>query len=154
VAPCRHLNGRKLGPAEAHKSVAVWQACWICREISSDGRSSPAIARHLNSSDPEVRAAALEGVVLLGDAAGANFLREAANKARNPAEAAEFKAKAEYLELPPAELLTEAQLEKLRQRKSQGLLTPKRAGPAAQHLKEPPRKMVQQPAHELPPTQP
>lgn len=64
VAPCRHLNGRKLGPAEAHKSVALWQACWICREISSDGRSSPAAASSAPASNhPSVKGAAQRKVM-------------------------------------------------------------------------------------------
>jgi hypothetical protein len=63
------------------------------------------IVRHLGSPDPEVRAAASEGVILLGDSSGAPFLREAARKARDPAESADLAAKGDYLELPPAKLL-------------------------------------------------
>jgi hypothetical protein len=60
----------------------------------------PAIAPYLNSPDPELRAAALDGVVLLGNAAGAKLLRNAASNLTDPAEIVKFREKADYLELP------------------------------------------------------
>jgi hypothetical protein len=72
------------------------------------------IQPHLVSSDPAVRQAALDAVVTLGDPAGAKVLREAAGKTRNAAEAAELRAKADYLELPPASLLSPEKIRALR----------------------------------------
>lgn len=72
------------------------------------------IQPHLASADPAVRQAALDAVVTLGDPAGAKILREAAGKTRNAIEAAELRAKADYLELPPASLLSPEKIHALR----------------------------------------
>lgn len=72
------------------------------------------IKPYLTSSDPAVRRAALDAVVTLGDAAGAAVLREAAQKTRDASEAAELRAKADYLELPPASLLSPEKIRALR----------------------------------------
>jgi hypothetical protein len=72
------------------------------------------IQPYLASSDPAVRQAALDAVVTLGDPEGAKVLREAAGKTRNAAEAAELRAKADYLELPPASLLSPEKIRALR----------------------------------------
>jgi len=75
--------------------------------ISYDPAELPRIQPYLTHSDPEVREAALNGMVVLGHAAGAPLLREAAKRTINPIEAAELLKKANYLELPsvPIELL-------------------------------------------------
>jgi len=70
--------------------------------ITYDPASLPIIAPHLKSPDPEIRAAAVDAVVVLGDAAGASLLRQAAKTARSSEEAADLRQKADYLELPPA----------------------------------------------------
>ena len=114
--------------------------------ITYDPASLPAIAQHLSSPDAEVRTAAAEAVVLLGDSAGAKFLHEAAKKARSTAEAADLKAKADYLDLPTANLLTKEQLEKLRLRKAQGQLARKQAD-------KPPRRLQIPPSRSSPATQ-
>ena len=88
--------------------------------ITYDPTSLPAIAPHLGSQDPVVRAAAVDGIMLLGDAAGAPLLRRAADRSANAAESASLKAKAAYLELPPGKLLTPKKLEALRTRKAAG----------------------------------
>lgn len=72
---------------------------------SYDPAQLPLIRPYLTHSDPEVRAAALNGVVTLGDAAGAPLLREAAKQAANSQEAIELLSKADYLELPSAPIV-------------------------------------------------
>jgi len=59
------------------------------------------IEPYLYHADPEIRAAALDGVVLLGDGAGAKLLRTAAGKTTDPSEALRLKEMADYLDLPP-----------------------------------------------------
>ncbi len=54
----------------------------------------------LGHADPEVRAATIEGIIQLGETAGAKTLREAARKAKEPREAAEMIRAAKFLELP------------------------------------------------------
>jgi len=70
--------------------------------VSYDPSELPRIQPYLTHSDPEVREAALNGIVVLGHAAGSPMLRDAANRLKNPIEAAEFLKKADYLELPSA----------------------------------------------------
>ncbi len=70
--------------------------------ISYDAVELPRIQPFLSHLDPEVRAAALNGIVVLGHSAGAPLLREAAKRAGTPQEAVELLSKAEYLELPSA----------------------------------------------------
>ena len=61
----------------------------------------PQIEPFLSHSDPEIRQAAREGVVLLGDAAGAKMLRDAASRTTDPTEVLELREMADYLDLPP-----------------------------------------------------
>ncbi len=70
--------------------------------ITYDPASLPVIAPHLKSPDPEIRAAAVDAIVVLGDAAGSTLLRQAAKSARSREEASDLQQKADYLELPPA----------------------------------------------------
>lgn len=55
----------------------------------------------LASADREVRAAAVDGLLRLGENGGAALLREAAGRITNEKEIEEMEAAAEYLELPP-----------------------------------------------------
>lgn len=70
--------------------------------ISYDPAELPSIQPYLSHPDPEVREAALNGILVLGHAAGAPLLREAARHAASPQEAALLLEKADYLELPSA----------------------------------------------------
>jgi hypothetical protein len=72
--------------------------------VSYDPSQLPLIEPHLRDPDPEIRAAALDAVVVLGDAAGAALLREAAKVAASAEEAENLEKTADYLELPPADL--------------------------------------------------
>jgi hypothetical protein len=70
--------------------------------VSYDPSELPNIKPYLTHSDPEIREAALNGIVVLGHAAGAPLLRDAASRISNPIEASELLRKADYLELPSA----------------------------------------------------
>jgi HEAT repeat protein len=51
--------------------------------------------------DREIREAAIEGIVQLGESSGAQVLRAAAKKARDPRDAEEMLEAAKFLDLPP-----------------------------------------------------
>ncbi len=70
--------------------------------ISYDPVDLPRIQPYLSHPDPEIREAALNGIVTLGHASGAPLLRDAANRAMSPKEAALLRERADYLELPSA----------------------------------------------------
>ncbi len=107
--------------------------------ITYDAGALPSISPHLSSPDPAVRAAALAGIVLLGDAAGAPLLRRAADRARHPAEAAELRAQADYLELPTARLLSPEKIEEIRARHAAAPARFSRPGSIGQTRRPPPR---------------
>jgi hypothetical protein len=67
---------------------------------SYEATSLPLIEPSLYSSDAEIRAAALDAVVVLGAREGGAILRKAATATQDPKEAAELLAKADYVELP------------------------------------------------------
>lgn len=85
--------------AEARAEAAARIAAAAARQ---DAEALPELVRHLGSPDPAVRALALDGVLQLGDAAGAEPLRAAARRMRDPREAARLLEAADYLALPPA----------------------------------------------------
>jgi len=70
-----------------------------------DASSLPKIEPYLYSKDKDLREAALNNIVTLGDAAGAPILRKAAKQSEDPMETAELLSKANYLELPSGTLL-------------------------------------------------
>lgn len=69
---------------------------------SYDPAALPRIQPFLTHPDPEIRAAALAGMVNLGHAAGAPVLRAAARQLTDSKEAISLLEAADYLELPPA----------------------------------------------------
>ena len=60
----------------------------------------PEIQPYLDHTDPNVRKAAMDGIVELGHPTGAPVLRKAAKRAATPEEAAVLNAQADYLLLP------------------------------------------------------
>lgn len=68
--------------------------------VSYDAKELPKIQPFLLHSEPEVRKAALDGMVNLGDAAAAPMLRAAAKLALTPEEAVAMNDAAAYVELP------------------------------------------------------
>lgn len=73
--------------------------------ISYDAKELPKIQPFLTHSDPEVREAAVNGIMVLGDPAGAPMLRAAAKLALTPEEAVALNESAAYLELPSGSML-------------------------------------------------
>lgn len=69
--------------------------------VTYDAKALPDIERYLLHPDPEVRQAAMNGMVVLGDAAAGPLLRMAAEKAPTPQEAVSLGEAADYVELPP-----------------------------------------------------
>ncbi|MEM9237968.1 MAG: HEAT repeat domain-containing protein [Verrucomicrobiota bacterium] len=65
----------------------------------------PRIAAYFEDPNPEIRAAAIESIVQLGETAAIPYLLKAAESATSPEEAMAFKDAAEFLELPPDELI-------------------------------------------------
>lgn len=59
------------------------------------------IAPFLRHSDPEVRAAAIDAMIILGDGAAASILRDASHTARSHDEALAMRNAAAFLEQPP-----------------------------------------------------
>lgn len=70
--------------------------------ITYDPVELPKIKPFLLHPDADVRRAALDGMVVLGDAAAAPLLRDAARQVASSKEAVEMMQAAEYLELPSA----------------------------------------------------
>lgn len=68
----------------------------------------PAIAAHLLHPDPEVRKAAIDGLIVLGEREAAAPLRDAAKQVEDPREATLFLDAADYLELPSYRLRRKA----------------------------------------------
>lgn len=91
-------------PAPAQSVPQILEAIQEA-SISYDAKELPKIQPHLIHPDAEVRAAALDGVLVLGDAAGAPLLRQAASTLKDPREAVKYLDAAEYLELPSGSLL-------------------------------------------------
>ncbi len=62
------------------------------------------IAPYLSSRDPEVRDAAIEGLMQLGEPSGAELLRKAARSAANTRERNQLLEAAAFIDLPPVQL--------------------------------------------------
>lgn len=67
---------------------------------SYEATSLPLIAPYLTSNDREIRDAAVNAIVVLGDASGGAILRNAAASIKDPREAAAMLDQADYVELP------------------------------------------------------
>jgi hypothetical protein len=72
--------------------------------VTYDAKALPAIEPYLVDPDPVVRAAALNGMIVLGDAAAAPLLREASRHVDTPQEAVALLEAAKFVELPSANL--------------------------------------------------
>jgi hypothetical protein len=68
--------------------------------VTYDPKGLPLLEPYLLHPDPEIRAAALNGMIVLGEAGAAPMLRDAAKKAPTPKEAVALTEAADYLELP------------------------------------------------------
>lgn len=73
--------------------------------ISYSAEELPKIQPYLSHPDPEVRAAAIQGMITIGEPAAAPLLRAAAQLAASTEEAKAMKEAADYVELPPGSML-------------------------------------------------
>ncbi|MCW0218128.1 MAG: HEAT repeat domain-containing protein [Prosthecobacter sp.] len=73
--------------------------------ISYSAEELPKIQPYLSHPDPEVRAAAIQGMITIGEPAAAPILRAAAQLAASTEEAKAMKEAADYVELPPGSML-------------------------------------------------
>ena len=99
-------------PAPAEEKLSDDQRTAILGKIEEasvtyDAKALPDIETYLLHPDPEVRTAALNGMIVLGEAGAASLLREAAKKAPTPKEAVALTEAADYLELPPGTFIPE-----------------------------------------------
>ena len=69
-----------------------------------DPAGLPKIRGYLANSDPELRAAAVNAMIVIGDASAGPMLREAARKLASVEEAKTMEEAANYVELPSADL--------------------------------------------------
>ena len=72
--------------------------------ISYDAARLPEIIPHLYSEHAEIRSAATDALVTLGDASGAEAIQQAARFVTDPREAESMLQKAAFLSLPPGKL--------------------------------------------------
>jgi hypothetical protein len=72
--------------------------------VTYDAKALPRIQPYLLDSDPAVREAAIQGMIILGDAAAGPMLREASRHAKTPQEAVKMLEAADYVELPSGTL--------------------------------------------------
>jgi hypothetical protein len=68
--------------------------------VTYDAKALPRIQPYLIHPDPEIREAAKNGMIVLGDAAAGTLLREASRKVATPQEAVALLEAADYVELP------------------------------------------------------
>lgn len=68
--------------------------------ITYDPKELPAIQKYLLDADPEIREAARNAMIVLGDAAAGPMLRDASKLAPTPHEAVAMLEAADYVELP------------------------------------------------------
>lgn len=69
-----------------------------------DAAQLPVIQPYLVSPDPELRAAAVDAMIVLGDASAGRMIREAAKSMTSADEAKKMEKAADYVELPPVDL--------------------------------------------------
>jgi hypothetical protein len=68
--------------------------------VTYDAKALPLIEPYLLHQDPEVRLAAMNGMIVLGEAAAGPLLRKAAEKSTSPKEAVALSEAADFVELP------------------------------------------------------
>lgn len=95
-------NGVQATEAPALTETASILAAIETASTSYDAAELPRIQPFLTHPDPEIRTAALAGIVNLGHAAGAPVLRAAARQLVDSKEAVGLLQAADYLELTPA----------------------------------------------------
>lgn len=101
-APVADVVKSSLGADTVRQPAMKEMVLEVIEEASTtyDVQGLTVLGPLLNHPDPEIREATIEGIVQLGETAGAKTLREAARSARDPQEAREMIEAAKFLELP------------------------------------------------------
>lgn len=89
--------------------------------VTYDAKALPLIEPYLLHQDPEVRLAAMNGMIVLGEAAAGPLLRKAAEMSTSPKEAVALSEAADFVELPSGTFVPKA-------RTSQGTRKPGKPG--------------------------
>lgn len=97
-----------VSPARAPEEIAAARETILGKiqdaAVSYDAAELPKIEPYLLHPDQEIRQAAMNGMITLGDKAAGPLLRKAAASAPTPQEAVALMEAADYVELPPAKL--------------------------------------------------
>jgi len=101
----------EVGGAESSRPANRESILTLLDDLATtyDAAELPKIQPYLVNADPEIRQAALNAMLVLGDGAASPLLREAAGKLSNPREATALLDAADHLELPSASLLDQKQ---------------------------------------------
>ncbi|OYU46344.1 MAG: hypothetical protein CFE44_02600 [Burkholderiales bacterium PBB4] len=104
-----HSNGNAApneGLTDADAEKLRTEAIEKMQEASTsyDPAELPVIRPYLVHPDPKLRAAAVDAILVLGDASAGPMLREAARTLSSAEEAKKMEQAADYIELPPANL--------------------------------------------------
>ena len=101
-------QGNALPPVEVSSSAAEAKEKIIAEiddaTVLYSTAGLPKIQPYLLHADPEIRAAAIDGMVNLGETGGAALLRAASQLAPTAEDAAAMREAAAYLDLPPGQL--------------------------------------------------
>ena len=84
--------------AEKEAAIEIMQDA----STSYDPKELPVIRPYLESPDPEIRDAAVDAMIVLGDASAGPMIRDAAKKVSSPEERKKMEKAADYVELPSA----------------------------------------------------
>lgn len=111
--------------------------------VTYDAKALPQIEPYLLHPDAEVRAAAMNGMIVLGDSAAAPLLRKAAESAATPKESVALSEAADYMELPAGTFVPKQRAEQSGGRKplegkqeERKRLSPKPAGDQGEGAKQ------------------
>lgn len=103
VENVQNIDNGADDPDEQEKSIMLTAIDEASVMYSPD--ALPIIEPMLYSNDREIRQAAADALIVLGETAGAEILRKAASQTKDPVEAVGLIEKADYLELPSASLI-------------------------------------------------
>ena len=107
------LSAGELEAREAAREVILEKMHFAA--TSYDAAELPVIRPYLESPDPELRAAAVDAMLLLGDSSAGWMLREAAKRLGSVEEQKVMNEAAEYIEMPPANLTKIGEMMKKRE---------------------------------------
>ena len=102
--PVRDTAPAALTPGEKEALLQQHQAVLTILEDAAttyDAAQLPVIEKYLYHKDADIRKAAMDSMVVLGDASAGALLRDAAKSAASPEEEKALLAAADYVELPP-----------------------------------------------------